>query len=101
MGPYDSNTEGMPPEEAAPAQPGDESEAVDKDKDEAGPEGVTALLPKSICAGMDVQPGQTLTLKVVKTYDDEIEVEYVKGDEGGDMAASESQLNALAEPSGE
>jgi hypothetical protein len=95
MGPYD--TEGMPPEEAAPAQPGDESEPVDTDKDEAGPEGVTALLPKSICAGMDVQPGQTLTLKVVKTYDDEIEVEYVKGDEPSEMDQSESKLNDLAE----
>lgn len=98
MGPYD--TEGMPPEEAAPTQPGDESEPVDTDKDEAGPEGVTALLPKSICAGMDVQPGQTITLKVVKTYDDEFEAEYVKGGESepdSEMSQSESKLNDLAE----
>lgn len=98
MGPYD--TEGMPSEEAAPSQPGNESEPDASNEDEAGPEGVTALLPKSICPGMDVQPGQTITLKVVKTYDDEIEVEYEKDDKPSDpseMSQSESKLNDLAE----
>lgn len=105
MGPYES--EGMPSDEAAPSQPGNESESAADNPtpdEEAGPEGVTALLPKSICPGMDIKPGQTITLKVLKAYDDEIEVEYEngnEGDEGGDMAASESQLNGLAEPTGE
>lgn len=34
--------------------------------------GETALVPKSILAGKDLQPGDTVTFKVVHLYDDEI-----------------------------
>ncbi len=37
----------------------------------------SALLPKSI-SGRELKPGDTITLKVVKTYEDEIEVECQK-----------------------
>lgn len=90
----------MPTDQASPSQPGNESAPdtqENPDDQEAGPEGVTALLPKSICAGMDIKPGQTITLKVVKTYDDEIEVEYEKGDKPSEMDQSQAQLNDLAE----
>jgi hypothetical protein len=92
----------MPTDEAAPSEPGNTSESdADKDQgenEEAGPEGVTALLPKSICPGMDLQPGQNITLKVLKSYEDEIEVEYVKGDQGeSEMDRSEGKLTAMAE----
>lgn len=87
----------MPTDQAAPSEAqSDESEDSTEDK-ETGAEGVTALLPKSICPGMELKPGETITLKVVKTYEDEIEVEYVKGEEGSDMDRSEEQLNAMAE----
>lgn len=96
MGPYD--TEGMPAEDAAPSQ-SDAGTPQEDNTDEAGPEGVTALLPKSICPGMDLKPGQEITLKVVKTYEDEVEVSYEKADEeGNEMDASESKLTDLAEP---
>lgn len=101
MGPYD--TEGMPAEDSAsPSQPGNEStvDTEDKGEETAGPEGVTALVPKSFCAGMDLKPGQTFEAKVVKTYDDEVEIEYVKSDESESdaMDRSESKLDELAEP---
>ena len=38
----------------------------------------TALLPKNIVPGEGLEPGDTITLKVVKSYEDEIEVEFVK-----------------------
>lgn len=40
-----------------------------------GKGGDSALLPKSIIG--EVEPGQTITLKVVHVYEDEIEVEKV------------------------
>lgn len=36
--------------------------------------GETALVPKSILAGKDLKPGDTVTFKVVHLYDDEIEL---------------------------
>lgn len=36
--------------------------------------GETALVPKSILAGKELQPGDTVTFKVVHLYDDEVEL---------------------------
>lgn len=36
--------------------------------------GATALLPKSILGGKDFNPGDEVVLKVVRLYDDEVEV---------------------------
>ena len=55
------------PEGAPPEDQGKGTEA----------EGETALLPKSLCAGKELKPGDTLTFKVVHMYDDEIEVSPV------------------------
>lgn len=95
MGPYD--TEGMPTDEAAPSEAQTDESDDSTEEQETGAEGVTALLPKSICPGMEPEPDQILKFKVVKTYEDEIEVKYVKGEEGSDMDRSEEQLNAMAE----
>lgn len=46
-------------------------------------EGATALLPKSILGGKKFQVGDELVLKVVRLYDDEVEVEYASAPEGG------------------
>lgn len=99
MGPYD--TEGMPADESAPseAQKGQTEPAGDDTADEeSGPEGATTLIPKSVCPGMDLEPGQKLEFEVVKSYEDEVEIKYLKGDKGeSEMDRSEDKLNAMAE----
>lgn len=58
--------------ESAPAAPDTEGTAGEqKPNDELGE---TALVPKSILAGKELQPGDTVTFKVVHLYDDEIEL---------------------------
>ena len=59
-----------------------------KSKPESDEEaGESALIPKSMLGG-DVQPGQTITVKVKRVYDEEVEVEPVG--QGGDEEADES-----------
>lgn len=98
MGPYD--TEGMPGGDASATETDSQTTADKPDDSEAGPEGVTALLPKSICPGMDLKPGDEIKLKVEKVLEDEVEVSYEKGDEAepSEMAKSESKLDEMSEP---
>lgn len=67
------DTESMYPSEAPemPAKNDKEPDAADKDETT---EGETALLPKSLFMGQDLKPGDTVTLKIVHGYQDEIEV---------------------------
>jgi hypothetical protein len=96
MGPYEN--EGMPADESAPSEAQSEPAEDNTSDEKEGSEGVTALVPKSICPGMDLEPGQKLEFEVVKTYEDEVEIKYLKGDQGkSDMAKSEEDLNAMAE----
>lgn len=67
-------------------------------------EGETALLPKSILAGKDFAVGEEVVLKIVRMYEDEIEVEYAK-DKGGDsenedMAKAHSEMDSMAKEGG-
>lgn len=60
---------------------------TDKGKSEesegdAGPE--TALLPKSLFQGKELEPGSTCKIKIESIMGDEVEVSYVKHDEKGD-----------------
>lgn len=96
MGPYD--TEGMPADESAPSEAQTEPAGDDKPDEESGPEGATTLIPKSVCPGMDLEPGQKLEFEVVKSYEDEVEIRYLKGDKSeSEMDRSEGKLNAMAE----
>lgn len=73
--------------EDAENKTGDMSTEQDETKDEKTEEegaGESALLPKSICPGMDLKPGDDLPLKVVAIHGDEIEVEYSKESTKGD-----------------
>ena len=59
---------------------GDEPEVVDSPaeeskEDESGEE--TAMLPKSLFAGKEPEPGSKCTVEVVHVYQDEVEVKYV------------------------
>lgn len=74
---------------------GDEPEVVDSPEEESkenesGED--TALLPKSLFAGKDIEPGSKCEVEVVHVYGDEVEVKYVKHKQ--DPAAKED-----AEPS--
>jgi hypothetical protein len=70
--------------------PDAEDDEINPQPEEA--EGATALLPKSILAGKKFQPGDEIVLKVVRLYDDEVEVEYAsapEGDAGGEDEGGE------------
>lgn len=78
----------------------DKGETKDEKTEEEGA-GESAMLPKSILAGKDFNPGDELVLKVVAIHGDEVEVEYAKegGDEkggrkGGDMSDGEPRGDA-------
>lgn len=60
--------------------------------------GETALVPKSILAGKELQPGDTVTFKVVHLYDDEIALRPVsesKEEETESMSAND-EIDAMA-----
>lgn len=69
----------------------DQNETPDEKTEEEGA-GESAMLPKSILAGKDFNPGDEVVLKVVAIHGDEVEVEYAKEGKdtkrerkGGDM----------------
>lgn len=68
-------------EAEAPPAP-EESESKEQ---ESGEE--TALLPKSLFSGKDIEPGSKCEVEVVHVYEDEVEVKYVKHKE--DLDAKE------------
>lgn len=55
---------------------------TDKDDDKEGA-GESALIPKSLCPGMDLKPGDKIPLVVRAVHGDEIEVEYEADDKPG------------------
>lgn len=52
----------------------------------------TALLPKSLLGGNEVQSGDEIILKVVRVYGDEVEVEYYEKE-----AEDEEEMSAADE----
>lgn len=70
--PYDSNNPGGGGEDlyADAAPPADKTSK----SEESGDQGITALLPKNICPGME--PGDEMVLKIVRVTDDQYEVAY-------------------------
>jgi hypothetical protein len=72
------------------------------DKDEMG--GETALIPKSLLAGKEFNPGDEVVLKIVHDHGDEIEVQYAtekpgEGDAGAgkpEMDNADAKLGAMA-----
>jgi hypothetical protein len=60
---------------------GDEPEVVDSPKEESKEQEAgedTALLPKSLFSGKDIEPGSKCEVEIVHIYEDEVEVKYVK-----------------------
>lgn len=69
---------------AGPAEPG----PAENDSEESV--GNSALLPKKFFSG-SVEPGQTVTLKVVHVYDDEVEVSTSSEPPEGDTEDTEEE----------
>lgn len=98
------NSDYYPSDDAAPSQAGSSegTEPPKGDEDEKD-EGVTALLPKSILAGKEFQPGEEVVLKIVHIYDDEVEVAYATGEEsdekeeGGDSPTMKKAMSSMGE----
>lgn len=90
------------PGDSEKANPGPDTPKPAERKD--ADEGETALLPKSILAGKEFKVGEEVVLKIVRMYEDEVEVEYAKG-EGGeseneDMAKAHSDMDEMADNPG-
>jgi hypothetical protein len=80
---------------------GDAAPDTAPDKNKAGDEGETALLPKSILAGKEFKLGEEVVLKIVKIYEDEVEVAYAKGEdskesEHPEMDEANSEMDKMA-----
>lgn len=61
----------------------------------------TALLPKSLFGDKNLEPGAECKIKVVRVYEDEVEVEYVKHEKDGKESqeySPEEQIDKMAMP---
>ena len=91
------NDSGDPYEDGAPtdsraAPPQDQSpDAQETDTPDDGQP--VAVLPKSILAGKDFQPGDELVLKITAIHDDEVQVEYAPSK---DQESNSGQAQAQA-----
>lgn len=77
--------------------PGEES-PVAPEKEETKQEddgGEVALLPKSLMAGKDFEPGQEIVLEVVEVYEDEFSVRYAKEDKEESNPDMENSMKDL------
>ena len=67
--------------------PGDGQEGDDDDEEDMG--GESALIPKSLLAGKDFEPGEEVVFQIVKMHGDEVEIKYAT-DKGGDSEMSKA-----------
>ena len=86
------------PEEAVDEAPAAE-EMPEEAKEDAKGEDRTALLPKAVFAGKDIEPGTRCEVEVVRVHDDEVEVKYVphKSSSAPAKAPPVDELAALME----
>lgn len=78
----------------------------DSHESEGDNDNETALVPKSIVSGYDIEVGDSIKFKVVAILEDELEIEYAhKSDDDdkddkpkSDMDRADSDLDALASP---
>ena len=76
-----------------PGGPPEEGKGDGEGKADENESGETALIPKSML-GSDIQPGQTITVKVKRVFEEEVEVEPVGSEESGKVEESEGDMNA-------
>lgn len=68
-----------------------------QDDTEERAEGETALVPKSLFAGKAPEVGDTVSLKVVHIYEDEIEVEPETEEKEESGSAMDEAMNGMGE----
>lgn len=97
----------MPEDPYAVETTGSEGAEANGDMMDHGPEGgrtkdgETALLPRTIFSGKELTPGSKCTFEVVKVYEDEVEVKYVKEENPRpSMSALLQGLEGVAKPYG-
>lgn len=93
------DTEGMYPSPEMPegAPDGDHAEtpAEEAQEDQTDSGGESTLVPKAML--QDCKPGDTVNFKVVHVYEDEVEIEPVKGGSSdGDEGSVDAKLDAMA-----
>lgn len=78
------------------ADPDAETEAEEPESvDEESESEPTALLPKSAFGGKVPKAGQTVTLRIVKDYGDEVEVCPCKGEQKSMANTSDEEIDAM------
>lgn len=85
----------MYPEDDAQDSPEDKAPMDDEQKKDEQPENETGLVSKSLFGGKMPEPGSTCTFKVVKVYDDEVEVEYA-GTEDAKEPSSDDTMGRMS-----
>lgn len=71
-----------------------------EDSDKSEKSGSGTMLSKSVLGGKEIKPGDQIILRVTGVYDDEVGVEYAKGDEKAkEPAPAESEDETEAAPS--
>lgn len=74
-----------------------QSNSSKADETPVGENQPTGLLPKSILAGKDFQPGEEIVLKIVRIMDDQVEVSYAPEKESKDEGPGESPSEGSGE----
>lgn len=64
------------PEGESPGDGQDQGDPGDNDEEDSGEE--SALIPKSLLAGKDFEPGEEIVFQIVKMRGDEVEIRYAK-----------------------
>lgn len=82
------------PEGESPGDGQDQGDPGDNDEEDSGEE--SALIPKSLLAGKDFEPGEEVVFEIVKMRGDEVEIKYAK-DKGGDseMGKADKKLAGM------
>lgn len=93
----DMSQTGAQPEDAEDAADG----GADEDSEDDSSSQETFLVPKSALGGKDPNPGDVCKFKAVRSYDDEVEFEYVKdgSDSGGDdeMSKADAAMDKMGQ----
>lgn len=77
-------------DEPSPSETPDTPDNPKEDKDEN-----TALLPKDFFGDKELKPGNQCTIEIVRSYEDEVEVRYVKHEDESKEPEEESANSKL------
>ena len=89
-------------DEAYPTDPDAEVESTETPTtDSPETEGEeTTLVPKSFFAGADKKPGDRCEVEVVRSFEDEVQIRYVKHDESPEDEEPSDHMDAMDEAFG-